>query len=123
MRRNQSDFVDFLWHKQQHHLAFSIAAGEQSPLRYHDCMEMLDTILVHAEEEFELYPLVFVTGARTDSGEEFAGSFIVTKSRIPSTDEFDEGALLVLIGRSKETALTGSLLLFIHEETNIIFEH
>jgi hypothetical protein len=123
MRRAPEDFKDFTWHKRHHNLAFAIATAEQSPLRFRECMEMLDTILAHAEEEFEHYALVFITGARTASGDEFAGSFIVSKSRIPTADEFDQGALLVLDGRTKETSLSGSTVLFIHEETNIMFEH
>jgi hypothetical protein len=86
-------------------------------------MEMLDTIAAHADEEFALYALLAITGAHLESGEGFNGSFIVTKSRIPTADEFDEGALLVLTGYAKDTPLTATLTLFIHEETNIVFEH
>lgn len=116
-------FDDFKWHKQHHHLAYSIARAEQGHLRFNECMEMLDTIHAHAVEEFELYALISLTGAFLASGEQFSGSFIVVKSCVPSADEFDEGALLILEGRAKDTPLTGSLTLFIHEETNIAFEH
>lgn len=123
MHRPHSAFIDFSWHKQHHHLAYAIARAEQDHLRFHECMEMLDMIAAHAEEEFALYSLLSVTGAFLQLGETFTGGFIVTKSRIPSADEFDEGALLVLTGHAKDTPLTGTLTLFIHEETNINFEH
>lgn len=123
MARTAADFKDFSWHKRHHHLAFSIALGEQVHLRFHECMEMLDNILAHAEEEFPHYSLLNVAGAFTETGEAFSGAFIVTRQRIPSGNEFDEGALLVLSGYSQATPLTGTLTLIIHEETNISFQH
>ncbi len=123
MGRNTSVRTEFNWHKPQHHLAYAIASSERSRLAFHECMEMLDMILAHAEEELLHYALLDIVSAALPDEMGFTGPFNVTKVRMPTADEFDGGALLVLIGYAQDTPLTGELSIFITEHTVIRFQH